>query len=241
MKIGIVFIGTSKYRQFFEGYYEGIVKNFLPEHQKQFFVFTDDLNDAVFEKENVTKIEIQHQGWPYITLHRFKFIRAAEKELQKMDYVFFIDADLWCISPVYETEIPLDSKLIGVQHPGFVGKIGTFETDTRSSSNIFDDYYDLTKYRQGCLWGGKSSSFLEMVNELDRKVDEDSTREIVAVWHDESHMNKYFLLHQNEVFTLHPGFAQPQHGYESIRENYPTKFVHLHKEMNEFPRFAGVR
>ena len=241
MKIGIIFIGTAKYRQFFEGYYEGIIKNFLPEHDKQFFVFTDNLNDPVFEKENVTKFEIQHQGWPYITLHRFKFILMAEKQLQKMDYIFFIDADLWCINSVHENEIPLNSNLIGVQHPGFVEKIGTFETDTRSNSNIFDGLYDLRIYRQGCLWGGKFFAFLKMVRDLDEKIDEDSKKGIVAVWHDESHMNKYFLLHKDEVETLHPGFAQPQNGYDHVRNSYPTKFVHLHKEMNEFPRFAGVR
>lgn len=241
MKIGIIFIGTSKYRQFFEGFYEGITKNFLPEHHKHFFVFTDDVNDKCFAVPNVEKFEIQHQGWPFITLHRFKFIRTAEESLKKMDNVFFVDADLWCVNPVSENDVPLQSPLIGVQHPGFVEKIGTFETDTRSNANIFDDYYDVSVYRQGCLWGGKTDDFLKMVKELDEKVDDDMTRKIVAVWHDESHMNKYFLQHKDEVKTLHPGFAQPQHGYDHVRQNYPTKFVHLHKEMNEFPRFAGVK
>lgn len=241
MKIGVIFIGTSKYRQFFEGYYEGITKNFLPDHEKQMFVFTDDVNDEIFNKPNVTKTSIQHQGWPYITLHRFKFIKLLEKEISQMDYAFFIDADLWCVNTVFDEEVPFNSPLLGVQHPGFVGMIGTFETDTRSNANIFDNYYDLTKYRQGCLWGGKTADFLKMVTELDKKVDEDSSKGIVAVWHDESHMNKYFLLHKDDVNTLHPGFAQPQNGYEHVRQNFPTKFVHLHKNDNDFPRFAGVR
>jgi len=241
MKIAIIFIGTSNYKKFFDGYYEGIMKNFLVDHQKHFFVFTDDVSDSTFDRENVTKTEIQHCKWPFITLLRFKFIRMIEKTLQEFDYIFFVDADLWCVNPVIDKEILTGKPLIGVQHPGFVGTIGTFETDTRSNANIFDDYYDVSKYRQGCLWGGKSDAFVSMIKELDEKIDDDLKSNIVTVWHDESHMNKYFLKHKEEVETLHPGFAQPQNNYELIRQNYPTKFVHLHKEMNEFPRFAGVR
>lgn len=241
MKVGIIFIGTNKYRRFFEGYYEGITKNFLRDHEKSFFVITDDENDSTFDKPRVFKSKIEHRGWPYITLHRFKFIKAIETKLQSMDYIFFIDADLWCVSEVKADEVPLSSPLVGVQHPGFVGKIGTFETDTTSNASIFDGYYDLTTYRQGCLWGGKTSDFLKMVEELDRRVDDDMSRQKVAVWHDESHMNKYFLQNPSLVETLHPGFAQPQNGYESIRESFPTKFVHLHKDDNDYPRFAGVK
>lgn len=238
--IGIVFIGTSKYRKFFDGYYEGIINNFLKSCEKKFFVFTDNTEDVIFDKKGLIKTKIEHEGWPWITLNRFKYMLLAKEELTKCDYIFFIDADLWCVSEVTEEEI-LESSLVGVQHPGFLGRIGTFETDTRSKSNIFDGKYDLKKYRQGCLWGGKSGDVIEMVEKLDQWVKEDLQNGIVAVWHDESHTNKYFLLNPQIVKTLHPGFAQPQNGYDNIRKNFPTKFVHLHKDMGEFPRFSGVK
>ena len=186
-------------------------------------------------------MHIKHEKWPFITLHRFKYMRSVEDRLREYDYVFFIDADLWCVSEVTETDLFAGKPLIGVQHPGFIGSIGSFETDTRSNANIFDGYYDVSKYRQGCLWGGKAESVVEMVCELDHWVDEDKSRGIVAAWHDESHMNKYFLLNSERVHTLHPGFAQPQSGYDHVRGAYPTKFVHLHKEMSEFPRFEGIK
>lgn len=241
--IAIIFIGTSKYKNFFEGYYEGINKNFLVNKEKHFFIFTDDIEDPVFNKKNVIKTKIEHQKWPYITLYRFKFIRIVEEQLSKYDYVFFIDADLWCVDEVTEQEVMCENKkaLIGVQHPGFVGKIGTFETNTMSHASIFDGYYDVSLYRQGCFWGGKTPQFLEMIKKLDENIDDDLKNNIVAIWHDESHMNKYFLLNNDIVKTLHPGFAQPQNGYEEVRKSYPTKFIHLDKDMKEFPRFSGVR
>lgn len=241
MNVGIIFIGTSKYRKFFDGYYEGITNNFLPESKKHFFVFSDDVDDVIFDKQNITKTKIEHLSWPFITLLRFKFIKLVESQLKKFDYLFFIDADLWCVNHVSIADIINDKPLIGVQHPGFVDLIGTFETDTRSNANIFDNNYDVSIYRQGCFWGGKSEDFIKMIVTLDKNVDDDLKNEIVAVWHDESHLNKYFLLHNHKVNTLHPGFAQPQNGYDFIRNTFPTKFVHLYKDLNEFPRFAGVK
>ncbi len=241
MTAAIVFIGTAGYKKFFDGYYEGITKNFLLNTKKTFFVFTDDIKDAVFDKEDVVKIQIEHQGWPWITLNRFKYILMAKDKLSAYDTVFFIDADLWAVSNVTENDINLEKPLVGVQHPGFFNKIGTFETDSRSKASIFDGRYDLKNYRQGCFWGGKSKEFLKMVQTVYEWVEEDLKNEIVAVWHDESHTNKYFLLYPDLVETLHPGFAQPQYGYESIRKNFPTKFIHLHKEQSEFPRFSGVK
>ena len=131
--------------------------------------------------------------------------------------------------------------MIGVQHPGFLGIIGSFETNGNSTANILDGYYDLKEYRQGCLWGGKSKQFIDMIIELDRRVDADLEKEVVAVWHDESHMNKYFVENNSDVFTLHAGFATPQQGYDHIKANFETKFIHLYKDLNEFPRFAYSR
>lgn len=241
MNVGIIFIGTSKYRKFFDGYYEGITKNFLPESKKHFFVFSDDIDDISFDKQNVTKIKIEHLSWPFITLFRFKFIKLVEAQLKKFDYLFFVDADLWCVNHVSVADIINDKCLIGVQHPGFIDLIGTFETNTRSNANIFDGNYDVSRYRQGCFWGGTSEDFIKMIVTLDKNVDDDLKNDIVAVWHDESHLNKYFLLHNDDVNTLHPGFAQPQNGYDFIRNTFPTKFVHLYKDLNEFPRFPGVK
>ena len=238
MKIAIVFIGTSKYADFFDGYKSAIDKYFLTDHKKEFFVFTDQPENDVFLHENVTVKEINHVGWPWITLHRFKFMSMIQEYLIKFDYVFFMDADLWPCSKIGDDILSHGKPLIGVQHPGFLGKIGTYETNTLSRANIFDGYYDLTVYRQGCFWGGKAKDIIDMVVECDKRVDEDALNDIIAVWHDESHMNKYFIENNDNVHTLHPGYATPQQGYDNIKAQYKTMMVHLHKDLSEFPRFT---
>ena len=241
MNVAITFIGTSKYAAFFEGFKKAVDQYFLVGCEKTFFVFTDQPDNQLFEGDNIVVTKIAHREWPWVTLHRFKSMCRVLDSLKSFDYTFFIDADLWPCSDITPEDVISHGKpLVGVQHPGFVGKIGTFETDSRSTANIFDGKYDVSIYRQGCFWGGKSDHIIDMIKTIDSRIDIDTDNEIMAVWHDESHMNKYFLENNEDVFTLHPGFATPQEGYQNIKNEYPSKMVHLHKDLSEFPRFEGL-
>jgi hypothetical protein len=243
MKCALIFIGTNRYAGFFEGYKSSIDLNFLPDHEKTYFVFTDQPAHPLFKHNDVVVTKIEHESWPYVTLHRFKYMMMVKDKLAEYDYVFFVDADLWACQQITDAHLLDHEKpLIGVQHPGFFGKIGTFETNTKSRANIFDGHYNLLHYRQGCFWGGKSFELLKLVEELEKRIDLDLQDDVVAIWHDESHLNKYMLENNHDVFTLHPGFAQPQdEGYENIREMFPTMMVHLKKDLKEFPRFEGIK
>lgn len=48
-------------------------------------------------------------------------------------------------------------------------------------------------YVQGALIGGTSKAFLDMSRQLKKNIDDDLDKGIVAVWHDESHLNRYIL------------------------------------------------
>lgn len=237
----IIFIGTNKYANFFEGFHKAITNNFCSELNKTFFVFTDQPENELFQKQDTNVAKVEHLEWPFITLYRFKFMDSIRDKLANFDYVFFIDADLWPVKRISFSELFENNKFVAVQHPGFVGRIGTFETNLKSKATVLDKKYNLSIYRQGCFWGGESSEIIKMVKELDENVDSDLKANFVSCWHDESHMNKFFLKNLDDVKTLHPGYATPQEGYEDIKEKYEMKMVHLHKDINEFPRFAGLR
>jgi hypothetical protein len=49
-----------------------------------------------------------------------------------------------------------------------------------------------------------------MMEELDRRTKDDETRDTIAVWHDESQMNKFFIENKSDVHTLGPQFAFPE-------------------------------
>ena len=79
-----------------------------------------------------------------------------------------------------------------------------------------------------------------MVKECSEKVDIDTGNGIMAKWHDESHMNRFFLENIDEVKTMGAGYAVPEaRGYEGIWNFYEVKMVHLDKDPKTFPRFEG--
>jgi hypothetical protein len=78
---------------------------------------------------------------------------------------------------------------------------------------------------QGCLFGGFTSDFIELCTECRKNIDIDLKKQIIAIWHDESHMNKYFSL--NPPMHFHPGYSYP----ESLNLPYEKIIFQLDKDL----------
>ena len=50
-------------------------------------------------------------------------------------------------------------------------------------------------YFAGGFLGGRTPEFVHLARAIRAAVDADDARELVAVWHDESHLNKYLAQH----------------------------------------------
>ena len=48
-----------------------------------------------------------------------------------------------------------------------------------------------------------------MMKELKKRVDTDYSNDIIALWHDESHLNKFFSENKDRVNDLSPDYAFP--------------------------------
>ena len=212
MKIALIFIGTGSYRKFFDGYYKAYTKYFLPDVEKDFFVFTDDIHDETFNVDNTHITEIEHEPWPFVTLNRFQYMLKVEDKLKEYDWVLYTDSDLWPVQEVQEHLLSGDDY-IGVH---------------------------LKHYRQGCFWAAPTEKFLELIKTCYNNVETDKKNSIIAKWHDESHLNKFFSERQ-DVTTIHAGFACPQNHAltDLITANFPVMMIHLEKDMTEYPRFEG--
>ena len=93
---------------------------------------------------------------------------------------------------------------------------------------------------RGCLWGGKGKSVIELCEILSERIDKDLEKDIIAEWHDESHLNKFFLDNFERVYTLGPEYAFPEvYSNPNQTYNYPNidpnnkKIIHLHKKNDE--------
>jgi hypothetical protein len=195
-KLAVAFIGTNKYLDFLPSWYESCEKYLAPGCEKRYLVFTDGELEGI--PDNITPYYQEHLPWPYITLYRFGTLLKASEEIQEYDYFLFLDADMILVDEVKPEDIFTDKFFIGVHHPcHFLGMNphtqypGAFETNPESRAAITEDD-DISTYWQGCLWGGKVPEVIGMMAELDRRTKDDETRDTIAVWHDESQMNKFF-------------------------------------------------
>lgn len=236
MKVAIVFIGTSNYLDFLPQYYEKIHDNFLPKSEKTFLVFTDGEGNF---PEDVKVYPQDHLEWPYITLTRFEILKKAREEILKNDWLVFLDADTLVVDEVLEEEFFTDKPLFGVWHPCHYLQMpphnqlpGAFETNINSLSYIDMQKESPSIYYQGCLWGGKVPDILEMIEELNIRVNKDLEKNVIAIWHDESHLNKYFIEYQDQVNILHPKYAYPE--VFSQYCNFEPKIVHLAKDNSKY-------
>ena len=237
MKVAITFIGTNKYLDFLPKYYENIEKYFLPNSEKTIFAFTDgELNDT---PDNLKVYHQEHLEWPYITLKRFEIINKARKEIDKHDWLVFIDGDALPVTTITEEEFFTDKPLFGVHHPcHFLGMEPHTQAPGAYDQNPDSEaYVDTSKglpevYYQGCFWGGKVPNVCAMIDELEARVNRDLEKNVVALWHDESQINKYFLERLDMVHTYGPEYAFPEVFKDYCQ--FSPKIVHLAKDNSSY-------
>lgn len=221
-KIGLILISTNKYKVFVRPLIESARNFLLKNHKVTYYLFTDsdEFNDL---GDDVVINKIEHLPWPMITLHRYKTFVKHKDILSVEDYLFYCDIDMRFVDDVGD-EILGDS--VATIHPGFLGGRGTPEFRPQSTAYIHP--MDNLVYYAGGFNGGSSGNFLKMSEQIDRNIDIDSQNGIIAIWHDESHLNKFFT--KNKPTTvLNPSYCYP----ESWNLNYDKKLLALDKNHDE--------
>jgi len=154
--------------------------------------------------------------WPEAPLRKFDLIRRHESIL-KDDVLVHLDADMLIKSPAGSELSPSEweSGVALVRHPGYrradqgafarvnslgvkmglrdvgrqikYGANGSWET--RKESMAFVRRSKRDDYVCGATWMGNRDELLELCDVLARRTEHDWRRGVVAVWHDESHLN----------------------------------------------------
>lgn len=249
-------LATGDYFRFFRPFIESVRRYFFPGHTVRVLLFTD--RDAAGEEHGDFSLRvtaIEDEPWPYVTLKRFEYIDAHKHLFDGLDYLFYCDVDARMVAPVADEILPDGARhqLSAVDHPSFAcsGKPGlfykalrgtsltcrfgyrrirgTFETDKKSTACVGDDEGDV--YYTGAFWGGAAPAVLEMARQLRRNIEDDLSRGHIALWHDESHLNRYLIDHPPRV--LPPAYCRPE---QIFRLPFKAKIVKVYKE--EMPEFC---
>lgn len=216
-KVGILYICTWDYDIFWKDFYLSAEKYLLSDEnfEKHYFVFTD--KEEIFDysvNPNIHLIAQENLWWTYATLMRFHMFNAQEKLLSQMDYLYFFNANLAIQRKIWSQEIlpKKDQLFVFCQHPGFFNKSAkTFTYERNSNSLAFIPKWKGKYYIAGGLNGGKAAPYLNMCKELKNNIDEDLSKDIIAIWHDESHLNAYlYHLEESEFYLLSPEYLYPE-------------------------------
>ncbi len=215
--VGLLIMATGKYISFVPPLVTSAEKYFCNNHNVTYFVFTDsDLPST----SNITYIHQNRLGWPYDTMMRYHVYLASQNLLETQDYLFACDADMLFVGEVGDEIL---GKRVATIHPGyFSGRRGTYETNPKSLAYISNQEGE--HYFAGGFYGGEAQEVLTIAKTNAAHIDNDLMHNFIAVWHDESHWNRYCIDHKPTII-LNPSYCYP----EGWSIPYTPKLVALNK------------
>lgn len=183
---------------------------------------------------------IPHQEWPFPTIRRYEFLTSISDQILGR-IVMHLDADMLFVGKIdfAKLEGSLGEKGLSlVKHPGYFrpagvkritfylkspryllkdfrailvfGGLGTWERN--KFSKAFVPRSKRIDYVCGGVWLGRRHEILTLCKELSARISEDFTHKIVAVFHDESHLNWYQAKNQfnllNPELCFDPSYPQ---------------------------------
>jgi len=213
--IGILYICTGKYSIFWKAFYESSEQYFLPDAEKHYFVFTD--SSEINETDKIHVYYEKPKGFPLDSLLRFDMFLGIKKEVSIYDYAFFFNSNMVFVRKVSRVDILPDGKkerLVAVLHPGYYNKEAmAYNYERRRASTAFIPYDRKNNYHyfMGGLNGGITEDYYRLIDGCNRNIHQDMDDNIMAIYHDESHLNKY-LYDRDDVKILPPSYGFPEDG-----------------------------
>ena len=179
----------------------------------------EELNFARHLKNiKVSAFKILPYSWPDATILRYFIFHSQIRNLNS-EILMHLDADmLFVANPWQRIKMKVQkSQVCLVEHPGFwrpkgikkvlfylrnpscifrdvrmvlrYGALGAWERNGKSSAYVARK--SRTKYLCGGTWFGLRDSIAQLLNDLSSAVELDTTNGVTAIWHDESHLNKW--------------------------------------------------
>jgi len=248
-KIGLVIMATGKYIDFVKPLINSAEKYFCPNHEITYFVFTDtitpsrnlnniiyiNINNTTHKSSNVSTVYQKRLGWPYDTLMRFAVYYENRDILSHMNYLFACDADMLFVD--YEGDEILGER-VGTLHPGHENKYALFTSQKTTSyekdpkSTAYINPNEGKHYFAGGFYGGSTKEFLKMAKTITKNIKIDLQNNYIAIWHDESHLNRYFI--DNPPITiLDRSYCYPENGEKVGYPKCTPKLLALDKDHDE--------
>ncbi|XP_052459449.1 globoside alpha-1,3-N-acetylgalactosaminyltransferase 1-like [Carassius gibelio] len=201
LTIATTVFALGKYTRFVKDFLESAEQHYFVGFRVHYYLFTDQPESIpevkMGENRNLTVLKIQSLNrWQDISMSRMeKLEKLIENELaNEADYIFCLDIDTkfygrWGVESL--------GRLVGVIHPWlFDAPRDRFTYERRPESQAYIPAGEGDYYYAGAAFGGSLEDVHQLTKTCREKLLIDAANSIEAVWQEESHLNKYFLLNK---------------------------------------------
>lgn len=211
-RIAIVYLAIGKYDVLWDEFYSSCEKDFFPDAMKHYFVFTDSERLLTQELSNVSLFFREDCGWAMNALAKYDCMLGVREQLETFDYLFYINANYKIQEPVYCNEIlatanndylsVLSFDFLADRHPD------TYTYDRNPQCQAYIPYGKGSRYYQASFYGGRVSEMLALAVWCSESTRIDLSNGIMALWHDESYLNKYLLERNPRIISM--AYCKPE-------------------------------
>ncbi|XP_059957912.1 histo-blood group ABO system transferase [Mesoplodon densirostris] len=199
--IGLTVFAIKKYVVFLKLFLETAEKYFMVGHKVNYYVFTDRPADVpqipLQEGRQVVVLKVRnYKRWQDISMHRMEMISnfSQQRFLREVHYLVCLDVDMKFSDHV---GVEILAPLFGTLHPGFyAGDRQSFTYERRPLSQAYIPRDEGDFYYMGSFFGGSVPEVYQLTTACHQVMMADQANGIEAVWHDESHLNRYLLYHK---------------------------------------------
>ncbi|XP_078063455.1 N-acetyllactosaminide alpha-1,3-galactosyltransferase-like [Mustelus asterias] len=200
--IGMTVFAVARYiDRFLKDFLETAEQHFMRGHRVIYYVMVDNASKVPAVKmppeRTMTVIQIpKYPRWQDISMMRMQHIsELIEQRIHsEVTYLFCIDVDLLFIGRFGPEAL---GDLVGQLQAGLYPvqlKDYTYEQRPQSAAYIVPGQGDY--YYHAALFGGRPNHVYNLTRGCMAGVLKDKALGIEAIWHEESHLNRYFLEHK---------------------------------------------
>ncbi|XP_031225855.1 N-acetyllactosaminide alpha-1,3-galactosyltransferase-like isoform X1 [Mastomys coucha] len=200
--VGLIVFAVGRYLWYYLGRFLESADRFFMVNQKVIiYIMLDDFSYMPWVDLNrhrtlkIFKIK-QERRWQDISMMRMKIIseHIADHIQYEVDYVFCMDVDQM-FKAKYGLET-LGDSVAQLHTYWYKENPSKVPYERNESSEAYIAVGDGDFYYHAAVFGGTTTQVLKITKECAKAIMKDKKNNIEAVWHDESHLNKYFFLHR---------------------------------------------
>ncbi|KAJ7308113.1 hypothetical protein JRQ81_008622 [Phrynocephalus forsythii] len=174
---------------------------FMAGHNVIFYTMVDDLSKLPQIKlgplRTLKPFQVKRENrWQDISMMRMKVIAELieSQARHEVDFLFCMDVDQLFHSE-YGVET-LDESVAQLHAWFYKADQDSFTYERSPESAAYIPYGEGDYYYHGAVFGGTPQHILNLTRQCYEAIKHDKEEGLEAVWHDESHLNKYYLLHK---------------------------------------------